>query len=269
MEEFSDSSAALNEAAALTLALGAAGVMPLRPKDEPLLSSMHAFEFGLGRRGWQIGDGPVVLLVHGYSGRAVQVAELAHAIARTGFRAVIFDAGGHGASRPEKVGFFTFMNDTRDIFAYLREPVFAMIGHSAGGLAMMRARRLFGVCAERYVVISAPFYPYVPLEGMRQRGASKEARFLVKAVLADQFQSTWPSMVGGESYEPDPGKPLLAIYDKADDRVRHADAERIAEVWPDTTVVKTLDYGHNRVLQAPETIQAVLDFLQRKGSERS
>lgn len=195
MEWADRSSDALELAVMLGLALGRPSVLPLRPKDEDMLDQFESFSFGAGRVGWSIGEGPLVLLVHGYSGRGIQMAALAPKIASQGFRAVFFDAGGHGASRIEKIGFFTFINDTRDILAYLAAPVFAMVGHSAGGLAMMRARALHGVAAQRYIVISAPLYPYVPLESMRGNGASLEALDHVKAMLAGQFQTSWSALV--------------------------------------------------------------------------
>ena len=225
METFARTSEALEIAGALAVALGITKPMPLRPQDAELLAGAREFRFGpdQSRCGWSIGEGPIVLLVHGYSGRGVQMAALAHRIAAEGFTAVFFDAGGHGGSRAEKVGFSTFIHDTAAIVAHLDAPVFAMVGHSAGGLAMMRARAVFGVEADRYAVISAPFYPYVPLEGMQQRGAPDDALTFVKAVLSDQFRTSWSALVGGVAYAPETDKPLLAIYDRADERVRHAD----------------------------------------------
>jgi pimeloyl-ACP methyl ester carboxylesterase len=263
MDLFERSDTTLELAGSLALRLGTATPMSLRPQDKGLLADAEAFGFGSGlsRQAWSIGDGPVVLLVHGYGGRGVQMAALARRVAALGFRAVLFDAGGHGDSRAEKIGFFTFINDTADIAAHLGKPIFAMIGHSAGALAMMRARALHAVAAERYVVIAAPLYPYVPLESMQARGAPDDALAYVKAILSDQFRTTWTSLVEGVAYDPEKDKPLLAVYDKSDERVRHADAERIAARWPGTSVVLTEGFGHNRILQAEETLEAVSRFL--------
>ena len=189
------------------------------------------------------------------------MATLAHHIAQAGFRCVVFDAGGHGASAPEKIGFFTFMNDTRDLVAHLDAPIFAMIGHSAGALGMMRALSLYNVQASRYCVISAPLFPYVPLESMRATGASQEALDYVKAVLSDQFQMSWSSLTSGESFKGDGSAPLLAVYDTTDKKVRHTDADQIAALWPHSDIVKTSGYGHNKILQAEETLEAVTQFL--------
>ncbi len=250
--------------ATLTARLGKAVDMPLRPQDSTLLEDMESFRFGpsYSRLAWSTGDGPLVILVHGYSGRGVQMAPLAIKLAEEGFRCVFFDAGGHGASDAEKVGFATFMNDTRDIIAHLGEPVQALIGHSAGGLALMRARSIFGFAAQKYGIISAPIYPYVPLVNMRGRGAPEDALSYVKAVLCDQFQLGWSSLVKGDSFAPEEDKELLAIYDTEDPMVRHTDADEIAALWPDATVIKTHGYGHNRILKANETLDAFVNLIK-------
>jgi pimeloyl-ACP methyl ester carboxylesterase len=265
IEAFRQSNPALELAGSLAIALGQSVPMALRPQDEVLIADADEFRFGPGqsRLGWSIGDGPTAILVHGYSGRGVQMAALAREIAKQGFRAVFFDAGGHGASDPEKIGFSTFVSDTRDIVRHIGGPIYAMIGHSAGGLAMMRARALHDARAEKYAVIAAPLFPYVPLETMQKRGASEDALQYVKAILADQFQTTWSSLAAGIAFEPEPGKPLLAIYDRSDERIRHSDADVLGERWPGATVRKTEGYGHNRVLQAPETLEAISRFLAR------
>ncbi|GAB4119863.1 MAG: hypothetical protein Kow00104_02580 [Rhodothalassiaceae bacterium] len=257
------SSVALNLAGQLAQTMAQAVTMPLRPQDELLLSGATPFRFGPdgSRQGWSVGDGPVVVLVHGYSGRGAQMAPLAFRLSVHGFRAVFFDAGGHGQSRAERIGFNTFIDDCRHIRDYLGADAFAMIGHSAGGLAMMRARALNGIRALHYVLIAAPYYPYVPLETMLKHGAPAETIEYVKVLLSDQFQTTWASLVGGTAYQCEPGAKLLAIYDKGDEVVRHTDLEKLQALWPEMARLCTEGYGHNRILSAPETIEAILKSI--------
>lgn len=254
----------LDLVAPLTDALGSAATLPLRPQDADLLTGAEPFSFGPdnSRKAWSFGEGPLVILVHGYSGRGVQMAALARHLSAAGFRSVIFDAGGHGLSRPERIGFHTFMADTRDLLAHLGSPVHTLVGHSAGALAMMRARGLYDVSANAYVAICAPLFPYVPLETMRSRGVPAPALDHIKAVLSDHFQMSWSALVRGEAFAPEQGKGLLAIYDDSDEKVRHTDADVLAEIWPGSRVVKTTCYGHNRILRAEETLSAVLEFVK-------
>jgi len=259
----SRSTEALDRAASLAAALGTVDALPLRPQDAELLDGMETFRFGPdgSRKAWSVGRGPLVILVHGYSGLGVQMASLAIRLANSGFRSVFFDAGGHGASEPEKIGFSTFIRDTGDIVAHLDAEVHALVGHSAGALAMMRARAMYGVKARRYGVINAPLFPYVPLDIMRAVGAPEDAIDHIKAILSDQFAMSWSELVSGAAYASEDGAGLLAIYDEDDPKVRHSDGDALAEVWPGTRLIKTKGHGHNRTLRAEEVGEAISDFL--------
>jgi len=238
--------------------------LPLRPQDAQLLTEAHMFQFGPdhGRRAWMVGQGPVVLLVHGWGGRGVQMAPLAHALAATGFRCIFFDAGGHGDSRPEAVGFHTFINDAAVLTEHVGQRVFAWIGHSAGGLGMMASRALRGVRAERYLCIAAPRFPYVPLETIKRTyDVSDEVLDLVKGLLAAQFESDWRGLEAGSAYRCDGASKLMLAYDIDDERVRHMDADRIAEGWPGARIIKTRNCGHNKILQSAQVRDVAVSFL--------
>lgn len=239
--------------------------MPLRAKDAELFVGTRTFRFGPGdsRVAWSIGEGPLIVLVHGWGGRGSQMAGLARFLAAEGYRCVVFDAGGHGDSRTESVGYSTFISDSRDLARAINEQAFAWIGHSAGALGMMHARALHGICADRYVCISAPRFPYVALDVLQKHhGASDEVLEHVKPILAAQFQTGWLALEEGEAFVPEPEKPLLLAYDRDDKLVRHADADFVAARWPGATVVKTDGYGHNRILRAPEVWEAAREFLR-------
>jgi pimeloyl-ACP methyl ester carboxylesterase len=242
--------------------------MPLRTQDAELLDTAQSFRFGPedSRCAWAIGQGPLVLMVHGWGGRGVQMWPLATMLAAGGYRCIFFDAGGHGDSRPEPIGFDTFINDAASLTSHLGEPVHAWIGHSAGGLGMMASRAMTGVRADRYVCIAAPRFPYVPLETLRQKyGADDSLLELVKPVLAAQFGSDWLSLAAGAAYQPIGASRLLLAYDQDDERVRHADADRIAETWPGAVVIKTEKLGHNRILKATVVAERTLAFLDSAG----
>lgn len=270
MAENARSTEALDLAAQLAAALSAETALPLRPQDAALLEAMPSFRFGpdSSRMAWTIGDGPLVILVHGYSGLGVQMAPLAMRLADRGFRCVLFDAGGHGASGPEKIGFSIFIRDTRDIVARLGSKVHGLIGHSAGALAMMRARALYGVRAARYAVINAPLFPYVPLDMMRAIGAPEDALDHIKAILSDQFEMSWSELAAGAAYAPEEGARLLAVYDEDDPKIRHADSDALVAVWGGAQLMRTAGLGHNRTLKSDAVADAVCDFLTMTEAQR-
>lgn len=241
---------------------GQAG-LPLRPQDEALLGQCEAFRFGeaSGLAGWSVGRGPTVFLTHGWGGRGAQMATLALALAGAGFQAVFFDAGAHGDSHPAPLGFDRFMEDLAALHGVMGGAPFAWVGHSAGALAMMSARRTHGISAERYVCIAAPLFPYVPIERLRRSGAPAAALEIVKARVAAQFGTDWAQLETGLAWRPDPGAGLLAVYDD-DDVVAHPrDAAALEALCPGASVLRTRGLGHNRLLQADPVVGAVLAHL--------
>jgi pimeloyl-ACP methyl ester carboxylesterase len=238
--------------------------MPLRDDDAVQLSLMEPFSFGHSaeRQAWSVGTGPLVMLVHGWGGIGAQMAPLAGALAAAGFRTVLFDALGHGQSAAGKIGFDTFAKDTAALCEYLGASPKAIIGHSAGALGMMAARYCHGLSAEHYVCLAMPLFPYVPLETLKDKyGFADEQLLPLKPLLAAQFGRSWAELENGCVFADNPKSPLTLIYDRADPRVRHEDADRIAGLWPDAKIIKTDGLGHNRILRDPQVIAAIKTLL--------
>jgi pimeloyl-ACP methyl ester carboxylesterase len=242
--------------------------MPLRDEDAARLAAMKSWQFGDGgaKRAWSIGSGRLVILVHGWGGIGAQMAPLAAAIAAAGFRCVLFDALGHGQSGVGRIGFDRFGDDVAELCVSLGEAPYALIGHSAGALGMMAARYRHGLSAQHFVCLAMPLFPYVPLETLKARFHFTEEQLLpLKPVLADQFDRSWSALEAGCVFAQNPGGQLTLVYDRADPRVRHTDADRIAALWPDARVMKTDGLGHNRILRSPEVIAAIDALLCSSG----
>jgi YD repeat-containing protein len=106
----------------------------------------------------------------------------------------------------------------------------------------------------------------VPLETLKARFHFTEEQLLpLKPVLADQFDRSWSALEAGCVFAQNPGGQLTLVYDRADPRVRHTDADRIAALWPDARVMKTDGLGHNRILRSPEVIAAIDALLCSSG----
>lgn len=239
--------------------------LPLRAEDATFLESCEAFRFGPenSRAGWSLGDGPLVVLAHGWGGLGVQMAPLARALAAQGMRCVFYDIGGHGQSRPEPINFVTIIGDFIALLDHLGQAARAWIGHSAGGQGMMAARALHDVgAADAYVCLSTPIAPYVPIDMLaRETGASATELDAARKLFAGHFGCPWPEMEAGAFYHPEPGKRLMLVHDRDDPIVRHGDAELIARGWESALIHKTDGLGHNRVLRDPATVEAVARFI--------
>ncbi|MBK6516554.1 MAG: alpha/beta fold hydrolase [Polyangiaceae bacterium] len=109
-----------------------------------LLADAVEVPAGLGvLRGWSFGEGPAVLLVHGWGGRGAQLRGFIEPLVSRGRRVVLFDAPGHGA---RGTGTSSLPQIGAAVAAMLAAigPVAGVIAHSMGGpataLALERSR---------------------------------------------------------------------------------------------------------------------------------
>jgi len=236
----------------------------VRPEQGAALQ--HAARISYGARAanvaWSWGSGPLVILIHGWNGRAAQLAPLASQLAEQGFRCVAVDITAHGDSGGEHPQWRHFIDDVTALTTALGSEVFAFVGHSAGGLAMMAARALQGLTARAYVCVCTPSHPFPPVRAVRERLNPPErviARY--REDLARQFETTWRELEQGRAFA-GAGTELLLVYDRSDRFVDHREGDRIHSWCPGATLIKTAAHGHSRILAARELQQIVGEFLR-------
>lgn len=212
--------------------------------------------------GWTWGTGKLVVLVHGWSGRASQLAPLAEHISKQGFKTVVFDVSGNGNSEGKHTNWRLFFDDVAIVSKELGEPVYAYVAHSAGALSVMAARKIKGVTAEKYVCICAPSHPFPPLVLIKKLLNPREAVVnLYRKFLADQFETTWDALESGVSFV-NAGPETFFIYDSTDKFVPHTEGDKLLKFCIGAKLLKTNSYSHLKILTAPEIEKAVSDFLK-------
>jgi pimeloyl-ACP methyl ester carboxylesterase len=214
------------------------------------------------------GEGPAIVLIHGWGGRGAQLAPLALHLAQAGFRAVVPDVAGHGDSPVNEARWEWFIRDIAEVVAEVGSAR-ALVGHSAGALAMMASRRLRGVHAERYVCISAPHHPYPPLEAIRRRLNPGEGVLeAYRAYLARQFECSWSDLETGFAWR-GAGRDLLLCYDSHDKYLRSTDAEQIRSSCPQCSLMRTEQFGHTGILNADALADSIRQFVASTSDEDS
>jgi pimeloyl-ACP methyl ester carboxylesterase len=227
------------------------------------MAKASKFHYGEDNKGvaWSWGEGPLVVFVHGWGGRAAQMAPLASHVSTLGFRSVALDITGHGESPKRHTRWSYFIDDISALSTTLQQEVYAYVGHSAGALSVMAARSLKGVRAKRFVCICAPSYPFPPINVIAKKlGPRDSVMTRYKDFIAKQFQTTWELLETGVSYA-DAGPNLLLLYDETDRFVSHTEGDRIKALCPGSQLRKTNQYSHQRSLEAPEVVEAVSGFL--------
>lgn len=236
---------------------------PLEPAEREAMADAERLGDGDGGRmaAFTWGQGPTVILVHGWSGRAAQMAPLAKRIASAGFRAVAFDVEGHGDSPGNQTHWRYFLRDIPALANSLGAAPFALVGHSAGALTMMAARHAGHIRAERYVCICAPSHPFPPINVIEKKLAPRRAIIeRYKAFIAGQFGTTWAELEPGRVYH-GLGSDTLLFYDTTDRFVNHTEGDKIAAIAGSARLIKTDRYSHVGILTAPELHDAVAEFL--------
>src|SRR5258708_4878020 len=113
----------------------------------PAVSSSERQAMALARRmrygennknvAWGWGTGPLVIFVHGWGGRAAQMAPLAVHVASLGFRSVAIDVTGHGDTPERHTRCDFFLNEFPPLTQSLDDESYAYVCPSAAAPHMM------------------------------------------------------------------------------------------------------------------------------------
>jgi|CXWL01.1.fsa_nt_gi pimeloyl-ACP methyl ester carboxylesterase len=237
----------------------------LRPGDRQFFDQATRVRFGrdLQNCGCLNGSGPMVLLVHGWAGRGAQMIPLANSLLECGFRVGIPDMTAHGESKGRRATFRDFIHDIRAFCDAVGESPFAIVGHSAGGLAAAAARLSSSLRAKRYVFVNAPRAPYVPIDEIERLLQPRPAILdRCRDDYARQFDSDWHALERGDAYACDDATAALLVYDDGDSRVQRDDAELIGRRWRGAIHFRTSGLGHMRPLRDESAIRRITEFLR-------
>jgi pimeloyl-ACP methyl ester carboxylesterase len=206
------------------------------------------------------GAGPAVVFVHGWSGRATQVAAFVEPLTAAGYCVIAFDAPAHGKTPGRRTNILEFAAALRAIAATYG-PLHGAITHSFGGMALAYALHQ-GVPAERVVCISAPARLEFLVERFGRMLALPDSvltelrRRLEKRFAADVWE-----LMSTDSNARVLTLPALIVHDRDDREVPWRQGEMIAAAWPGAQWLATRGLGHRRILRDAATVQAVVDFL--------
>lgn len=220
-----------------------------------------------GMQLWSWGDGPTVLLVHGWNGRATQLGSLVSPLVARGYRVVAFDARGHGDSDGKQSSLPEFANCIRQVVEELGG-VYAIVAHSLGGAATTYALA-YGLRVERVVFISPPADPR---EFLRIFGAAiginGDVRARVQRLVERRLGVPMEEMLA-HGIAPKMRIPLLVIHDADDKEVPVGVGRGIAQHWPGAELLITNGLGHQRILRDPSVTDAAVSFIDADTRLRS
>jgi len=241
---------------------------PLHARDKAVLETGERARLRIGNHDvvtWTWGDGPTVLLHHGWGGRASQMAAFVDPLLRAGYRVVAYDAPAHGGSPGQTTGVPVFAQVLRGLADRLGG-VHAIVAHSAGCAATMLAIRQ-GLSVDRAVLLAPPADMRVFLAVFADHFAmNRRLRNAMTRRIAAWFDIDWAEMHAGHWAQREQ-PPLLVLHDRDDSTVPWSHGHAVRQAWKGAELVTTDGLGHQRIRRDPEVIERAVAFLERTAPE--
>ena len=238
-------------------------------RGQPLAVRRH----GQGLRAWSWGEGPTVLLVHGWGGNAGQMHALAGTLLERGLRVVAFDAPAHGVSGPSRLGkgrvSMIEIADALRVVAAAAGPLAGLVAHSGGCTATALALRDGWTGPDRMAFVAPFALPSMAIEPFgRAIGASDAVTATFRARIERRFGRPWT----GFDIPPLPRlrhlPPLLLVHDRDDREVPWFHGQAVAQAWPGARMIATHGLGHRRILRDATVMSDVAGFLTHASGTR-
>jgi len=209
------------------------------------------------------GNGPTVLLIHGWGGRATQMGAFVTPLTSAGFRVVALDAPAHGYSsgrQTDMVQYAAAINAIRQEVA----PVTAIVAHSLGAACTLLSMERHQFPVKRLVLIGTPASAIWVTEAFAEvlgipGHVMKRMRELLESRYGNTF--TWEDfsikrMISRITI------PTQLIHDKKDAEIPYWNAMQLIQSGPTCELVTTEGHGHRRILHQEYVVSKCLEFLQ-------
>ena len=220
---------------------------------------------GMRLCGFTAGEGPAVLLVHGWGERASAMGAFIRPLTERGFRVIGVDLPGHGRSPAGQTNALVIAAALHDVAARYG-PLHTVIAHSMGAHATALALR-DGMAAERVVMLA----PSVRLDHALEKfshmfAVPPKATTGLRRTIERRFgRSVWDEFAA-ERLVASLRMPALVVHDIEDPQVDHSDAEMLVDAWPGARLHETKGLGHLRIVRDSKVIDEVMDFVEEAGS---
>jgi len=206
------------------------------------------------------GEGPVVLFVHGWSGRGSQVAAFIEPLNHAGYQVIAVDAPGHGESPGDRTNILECAAVLQAV-SKTCGPVYAAITHSFGGMVLAYAMQQ-GMQVERTVCIGTPANVEFLIDVFtRTLCMHKSVIDVLWRRLDQRFENDFRERISTTNNVKELSVPALIIHDEDDVGVPWQQGRLIADAWPGAQFLKTKGLGHGRILRDAETIRAAVEFI--------
>lgn len=237
---------------------------PEPPRETQVLREAERFSISfqdihLAAYAW--GQGPTVLLVHGWSGRGSQLGAFVEPLVAAGHRVVAFDLPAHGRTSGRRTNALVATEAVLRVGEELG-PLRGVIAHSFGALCTTLALR-DGLNAGRVAYVAPAARAIQAVRGFsRQFGLSWPAEWGLRGEMERRFgPEIWPRF-SARVCAPRLNVPALIVHDLDDVEVPYREGQLLAHSWPGARLVTTAGLGHRRILRDDRVITETVELFR-------
>ncbi|VAW98664.1 hypothetical protein MNBD_GAMMA22-1602 [hydrothermal vent metagenome] len=203
---------------------------------------------------------PIVLLIHGWNGRGLQLGAFVKPLLEQGFQVISFDAPGHGSSPGNESNLFIIADVVQAISKSVGS-IHSIIAHSFGAMVMARAVN-DGLNIHNAVVISAPknveFLTNLFCAMFKIKPNSKKN--LLERIKR-RFGDTMFDKASTINNLKKIAIPGLIVHDSHDEDIPVQHAQELNAAWVNSELLITENLGHLRILRDKNIITSIVKFI--------
>lgn len=239
---------------------------PLLDSQKQLLAEGKAFERRLNHktiRCWQWGQGPAILLAHGWNGRGVSLFRFIKPLVEQGYTVIAFDAPAHGESDGTTTSYFEFTDVVR---AFIKPDrgfnIVGVIGHSFGAAATVNA-----LSKERLPIPAVLIAPALKLKEVLYNTFDNYGipKSLYQNIIA-KYERTYGYHLDHDNplrLLPTLTAPILVIHDRNDNVIPYMDSRTAVQNHIAIRFHTTTGLGHKRILVNEKVLHMTRSYLQK------
>lgn len=213
---------------------------------------------------YQLGQGPTVLLVHGWGGGASTFFPLMRGLSQCGFKALAFDHLGHGHSESNQASLLHFISSTNAVLNHVRrrstDGLAAVVSHSMGCIAAANCDAKF--IRDIPLMLISPIYDFkayitrqVNLLGLHPRVCKQYLDRLEQNRELDLDKIDIRKKL--IPYASD----IVIVHDKTDEESHYLDSVKLASAHPLMKLLLTKGQGHDLVINSESLWQQLKSHL--------
>jgi pimeloyl-ACP methyl ester carboxylesterase len=241
---------------------------------------------------WTFGEGPRVLLMHGWSSRGSHLGAFVAPLVASGFSAVLFDAPAHGESAgsvssmihaartavalAERLGSESGGTESRgkrtggevSTGKACGAEVFGIIAHSAGSMAALWALAN-GLSVRCSVHLGGPASLAGVTTGIARAHGLDEQQTQAFAGWAQRYMGVdgrsleLPALTANRDHR------ALLIHDLDDRVVPASQSQALNAAWPTSHLILTQGLGHRRILADAATIANTVEYFRQARQQQN